>query len=433
ELILRTADAIPAISASSRNDLAAYAQANDLPLPPGAVTRLPCGITPAAFPTATEPSSRPWPRPYALFVGTVESRKQHILALQAWQQLIDEVGADAVPDLVCIGRLGWHSDAFLDGYVRSHGLGGKVALLSASVPDDELAAFYAHAQFTIYPSRYEGWGLPVSESLAFGKVPVITASSSLPEAGGDLAVYLVEPTAQALATSVRTQVLDEQRLAHWEQRIAQAQGQDERLTITWTDVAETIRGAVGVAGSVGMSGGTAMAGEDARGVAQAGIYPTVELGREYVLAGLAPMPDSGYSDQVMRHLQDEGLTPLLRQPREATDYRVVDPAVVGHLGSPQTWGIEVRPGAHALIRFTRPVDGPLVVLLATRSMPGVVRIEATGPGGPVFDQVYLGAALTLPVGDGSAGEPAQVRLTVTDASDSIEGFLGLRSFVILRA
>ena len=425
ELILRTADAIPAISASSRNDLATYAQANNLPLPSGSVTRLPCGITPSAFPQAGDPASRPWPRPYALFVGTVESRKQHILALHAWRQLIQERGTDAVPDLVCIGRLGWHSDEFLDGYVRSDGLGGKVALLSASVTDQELAAFYAHAQFTIYPSRYEGWGLPVSESLAFGKVPVITASSSLPEAGGDLAVYLSEPTAQALATAVATQALDEDRRARWEDRIEAAQGHDERLTITWTQVAGTIREAVVRAGadSLGQSGGTPMAG----------IYPTVELGREYVLAGLSPTPDSGYSDQVMRHLQDEGLTPLLRQPREATDYRVADPAVVGHLGSPQTWGIEVRPGAHALIRFTRPVDGPLVVVLATRSMPGVVRIEATGPGGPVFDQVYLGAALTLPVGDGNEGEPAQVRLTVTDASDSIEGFLGLRSLVILRA
>jgi len=439
QLILRTGSAIPAISQSSRNDLAMYAAEHDLPLPPGAVTRLPCGITPTAFPQVLQASSTPWPRAYALFVGTVESRKQHIIALQAWQQLIDELGADAVPDLVCIGRLGWHSDAFLDAYVRTNGLGGKVALLSASVPDAELAAFYAHAQFTVYPSRYEGWGLPVSESLAFGKAPVITATSSLPEAGGDLAVYLPEASAQALAEAVRTEMLDSTRRDVWEARIRQAQGTDERLTITWSDVAATIRDAVVATmtsasttheADAAQSGGAGMNGDSA---GPQGIYPTVELGREYVLAGLSATPDSGYSDQVMRHLQDEGLTPLLRQPRDAADFQVVDPAVVGHLGSPQTWGVEVRPGAHALIRFTRPVDGPLVIVLATRSMPGVVRIEATGPGGPVFDQVYLGAALTLPVGDGPAGEGAQVRLTVTDASDSIEGFLGLRSFVILRA
>jgi len=65
-------------------------------------------------------------------------------------------------------------------------------------------------------------------------------------------------------------------------------------------------------------------------------------------------------------------------------------------------------------------------------MPGKARIEASGPGGPVFAEVYLGSVVTLPVGDGEAGEAAQVRLSVTDASDSIEGFLGIRSFVVLR-
>jgi hypothetical protein len=79
------------------------------------------------------------------------------------------------------------------------------------------------------------------------------------------------------------------------------------------------------------------------------------------------------------------------------------------------------------------VDGPLVVLVATRSMPGLARIVAAGPGGPVSETVYLGSAITLPVGDGRAGEPAQVTLTVTDAQDSVEGFLGIRSLVVLRS
>ena len=47
--------------------------------------------------------------------------------------------------------------------------------------------------------------------------------------------------------------------------------------------------------------------------------------------------------------------------------------------------------------------------------------------------MYLGSVITLPLGDGRAGEPAQVRMTVLDASDSIEGFLGIRSFAVLRA
>jgi hypothetical protein len=135
----------------------------------------------------------------------------------------------------------------------------------------------------------------------------------------------------------------------------------------------------------------------------------------------------------MRHLQTEGLTPMLRQPRGTDDFKVVDAAVIGTFGAPQTWGLEIRPGNRADFRFTRPIDGALTILIATRSMPGVVQIDAIGPGGPVQEQVYLGSVITLPLGAGKQGEPAQVTLSVTDATDSIEGFLGIRSFVVLAA
>jgi hypothetical protein len=63
----------------------------------------------------------------------------------------------------------------------------------------------------------------------------------------------------------------------------------------------------------------------------------------------------------------------------------------------------------------------------------VAIVEAVGPGGPMRQAVYLGAVIGLALGDGSAGEPAQVSLTVVDAQDSVEGFLGIRSFAVLRA
>jgi glycosyltransferase involved in cell wall biosynthesis len=58
------------------------------------------------------------------------------------------------------------------------------------VNDDELIALYKNAQFTVYPSLYEGWGLPVAESLAHGKYCLSSNSSSLPEVGGNLIEYL---------------------------------------------------------------------------------------------------------------------------------------------------------------------------------------------------------------------------------------------------
>jgi hypothetical protein len=163
------------------------------------------------------------------------------------------------------------------------------------------------------------------------------------------------------------------------------------------------------------------------------VIPEVELGREYMLAVGQPAPDAGHADQYYAHLVEDGLTPMLRQPRGERDYEVVDAAVIGTFGSPQVWGNEIRPGRRVDVRLTRPADGPLVLLLSTRSMPGVATIEAVGPGGPLREDVYLGSVITLPLGDGRAGEPAQVSLTVVDAHDSIEGFLGIRSFAVLRA
>jgi hypothetical protein len=161
--------------------------------------------------------------------------------------------------------------------------------------------------------------------------------------------------------------------------------------------------------------------------------PMIELGREYVLATRPPAPDEGHADQYMAYLQAEGLTPLLRQPRGERDFETTDAVVTGTFGSPQTWGLELRPGCRADIRFTRPVEGALTLLLATRAMPGRVTIDASGPGGPLRQEVYLGSVLALPLGAGKTGETAQLTLAVADAQDSVEGFLGLRSFVVLRA
>jgi glycosyltransferase involved in cell wall biosynthesis len=408
-LVLQTSSAVPSISQSSKNDFDVYAKNHGYETIRGEITALPCGLKPGKQDT----SESPWPRDYALFVGTVESRKNHILALNAWKKLIAKHGAENVPDLVCIGRLGWNADAFLEEYVATQGLSGKVSVLSNSVTDEELARFYANAQFTVYPSRYEGWGLPVSESLAFGKVVIVANNSSLPEAGGKLASYFESGNVDDLVVKIEDDGLNANNRKLLQQKIS-----TDFHDINWQQVTDAIMRDITYALST---------------ESRKPMYPNIELGREYVLAVGGQAPDAGYADQYLDHLQREGLTPMLRQPRGAEDFEVVDAAVIGTFGSPQVWGNEIRPGRRADFRLTRPVDGPLSILISTRSMPGVVQIDATGPGGPVREEVYLGSVITLPLGDGKAGEPAQVTLTVTDATDSIEGFLGIRSFVVLRS
>ena len=70
----------------------------------------------------------------------------------------------------------------------SKALQRRVRILT-SIADGELAELYCQCLFTFYPSLYEGWGLPVTELLCYGKVPLIAAASSLPEAGGEFADY----------------------------------------------------------------------------------------------------------------------------------------------------------------------------------------------------------------------------------------------------
>ncbi len=125
---------------------------------------------------------------FALFVATLEARKNHLIVFQSWARLIEQHGAGAVPTLVCVGRLGWRfeqTQGFLDAHPE---VAAKVLLLSL-VSDAELSTLYEECLFTVYSSTYEGWGLPVTESLSYGKACLTFSHSSLPEAGGEFAEY----------------------------------------------------------------------------------------------------------------------------------------------------------------------------------------------------------------------------------------------------
>ena len=176
---------------------------------------------------------------YALFVSTVEARKNHQLAFRAWRQLLEERSADRVPTLVFAGRIGWMVADLMQQIGNSDHLGGKLVIVEN--PDDAtLAALYQGARFTLFPSLYEGWGLPVSESLAFGKVCLASDRSSIPEAGGDFCLYH-DPDSVTDALRLYRRVLDEPDLiADLEARIAK----DYRPT-PWSAGAKALLEALG--------------------------------------------------------------------------------------------------------------------------------------------------------------------------------------------
>ena len=127
-------------------------------------------------------------RPYALYVGTIQPRKNLVRLAQAYARLLAE--HDVAWDLVLAGGAGWLSDDVLS-QIDALELNHRIHRLGF-VDDDLLETLLHHALFFCYVSLYEGFGLPVLEAQARG-VPVMTANnSSLPEVAGDAAL-LVDP------------------------------------------------------------------------------------------------------------------------------------------------------------------------------------------------------------------------------------------------
>ena len=125
--------------------------------------------------------------PFVLCVCTIEARKNHIYLFYIWQRMID-AGLD-VPDLVFVGRPGWRVQDLMDQVDASHNLGGRLHIMYG-LSDEDLEALYDRCLFTVFPSFVEGWGLPVGESLARGKVCVASSTSSIPEVGGEFVIYV---------------------------------------------------------------------------------------------------------------------------------------------------------------------------------------------------------------------------------------------------
>jgi glycosyltransferase involved in cell wall biosynthesis len=184
--VLARADALIAISESTRMDAIRI-----LGLVPEKVVVIYPGVAEAFFRTTPEETRRAAQRfrldkPYALFVGTVEPRKNLDTLLDAWTQVSPALREEY--DLVVAGPEGWGDQRTL---ARLRSAGGGVRYLGY-VPEVDLPGLTAGATIFVYPSLYEGFGLPLGQAMAAG-VPVITSDvSSMPEVAGE-AGLLVDP------------------------------------------------------------------------------------------------------------------------------------------------------------------------------------------------------------------------------------------------
>lgn len=123
---------------------------------------------------------------FILCVGTIEARKNHTLLYYIWK--LAQSKNTKLPKLVIVGRLGWHTENIYEIMTTDPEVKDKFIFLH-EVTDDELEWLYQHCLFSIYPSFYEGWGIPIAESARRG-VPVIASNtSSMPEIAGNLINY----------------------------------------------------------------------------------------------------------------------------------------------------------------------------------------------------------------------------------------------------
>lgn len=146
------------------------------------------------------------PQRFILYLGTLEPRK-------GIDTLIDAVAAlpaeSALP-LVLAGKKGWYWDR-IQGRIHANGLKDRVRLLGY-VSDEELPALYSAASVFAFPSRYEGFGLPVLEAMACGTPVITTNVSSLPEVVGDAAI-LIPPDQPGVLTQALHDALSNTQVA----------------------------------------------------------------------------------------------------------------------------------------------------------------------------------------------------------------------------
>jgi len=174
---------------SKRSILAAYA------LPEEKITVLPNGVSADFRPVAREAAqrllrtARGLETPFVLTVGDLQPRKNHLGLIRAFEQLI--AAHPQLPHhLVVVGKETWHSPD-IRAAARKSSVGSRIHF-TGFVSEDELRQLYAACDLFVYPSFYEGFGLPIIEAMASGRAVACSNTSGMPEVA-DSAALLFDP------------------------------------------------------------------------------------------------------------------------------------------------------------------------------------------------------------------------------------------------
>ena len=245
--VVERSDVVLTISACTRRELTDYCREAGLAMPRIGLVRL-GDVSTGRAADELPPLPRFVPRrPFFLCVSTLDVRKNHRCLYEAWTALVSERG-EQCPDLLCVG-MSHAGVSDLIHEIRHDPVVNRHLHLLNGVCDAELTWYYRNCVATIYPSKHEGWGIPVAESLAHGRLCLASSAASLREIS-DLPEFFAPHDTPRLVALVERSLDDPAWRTAREARI-----RAEFRPTTWTDTATEIITAVGITGdSNGMPG-----------------------------------------------------------------------------------------------------------------------------------------------------------------------------------
>lgn len=171
------------------------------------------------------------PEKYMLTLSTLEPRKNIKLLLEAYSELIMQGSVD-IP-LVAVGRRGWKIDSLFEDIPEEV---KKNIYFTGFVQDDCLPYIYSSADFFVFSSKYEGFGLPPLEAMAYGAPVISSDAASLPEVLGDAAVYFKSGDKEDLKNKIQMMV----RFKGEERQCMKEKGKQQVLKYSWKREAEKL-------------------------------------------------------------------------------------------------------------------------------------------------------------------------------------------------
>src|SRR5882672_4261738 len=170
---------------------------------------------------------------FLLFVGTIEPRKNLIVLLNAYRELLS--ATELHPQLVIAGKKGWLTDSLFSS-LRELGIEERV-LFTGYLSDNDLCALYSSCRVFIYPSKYEGFGLPPLEAMACGAPVIASSIPSITEVVEDAACLVAPDGVNELSQAIITLLRDEN-----ERRRLSAAGLKRALQFSWHGTARLMLG-----------------------------------------------------------------------------------------------------------------------------------------------------------------------------------------------